>query len=191
MQGRSWRLLALSTAAYLGFCLFMPFQLPFYFDSGLSTGEIALLTTVQGLAAGLGAWMGGQACRRWNTQVATGLGSWCVVAAASGHLLLPPTVLGMVMPAGAIGVATGCLLVGFTQMMYASVGRGSNAIYAALTALLLGGQIGLMALSAGIGSVLERVGIPYPTPMFTAAAVTALAGAWWLTRSLSRTQASR
>lgn len=53
--------------------------------------------------------------------------------------------------------------------------------FAALVALLLTGQVGLMAAAAGLGSLLEAGGHSYASPVFLTATICATFGAIFLT----------
>lgn len=178
---QTWRLVVVSVLAYMGYAFVLPFQLPYYYDLGFASGDVALLSTLMGLGAGFGAWSGGRVCASMGAPRTTGLGSGLVALAAMGHLLLPGSLGGLALPACLLGVSFGWLVVSFNQIMYREVGAGGIMTYATLTSLLLGARMILMVASSRIGCGLESDGIDYAAPVFITATLLAALGAVALT----------
>lgn len=178
---QTWRLVVVSVLAYMGYAILLPFQLPFYFDLGFDSGDVALLCTLMGLGAGCGAWSGGRVCTGLGSMRSTGFGSSLVALAALGHLLLPGSLGGLIVPAWILGVSFGWLVVSFNQIMYREVGAGGIMTYATLTSLLLGTRMILIVSSSRIGCELKANGTDYAGPVFITAALLATFGAVALT----------
>ena len=174
---RVWGVVALSILAYMGYAVLLPFQLPYYYDLGFDSGDVALLSTIQGLGAGFGAWSGGWVCALIGPRRTTGLGSGLVAIAAVGHLLLPGQLVWLIAPAFLLGAAFGWLVVSFNQIMYREIGSGGNVTYAMLTALLLGARMLLMVAASRTGCALQAGGTDYAGPVFSAATLLAALGA--------------